>query len=1101
MTSTSLSHVLHHLCVLSEADTVRDLTDGELLERFRVGREETAFALLVQRHGPMVQGVCRRLLADVHAAEDAFQATFLVLVRKAASIRKQDSVASWLYGVARRIAVKARLRLARGSALERQSLAMRQPEPCDEMTWQELQTVLDEELDQLPEKYRQALVLCGLDGKTHEQAARELGCPKSSLSSRLARARELLRQRLARRGITVSSAALAAVLTEKASATVPALLTIATVRAARLAATAKTVAGLSTTVAALTEEGIKAMSTTKLKTGLAFLLATSLIVAGTALLAHQTSGPQAPQEKSEAQQLTAKPDADNRGPITDRYGDPLPPGALLRLGTVRMRHECATSCAAFTADSKTVIVSDMNGHIVFWDVATGKEVWRLGRVPGVHALAVSPDGKTLASGHWGKLFLWDMTTGAAVAHWPVENDAVMQILFAPNGKTVALRYQGKVIDLWDTTTGQKLHRLEGHLGNVFCMAMAPDGKTLASGSWQDPFVRLWDVATGKQVRRIGGHEGVVLSVAFAPDGKTLASSGNPIRFWDPATGKKLGEGDRTYNPQELTFFPDGKALAGLWNRKVVIWDAVTGKPLRESDSHRNMAHLVVSPDSQTIATSWGGPHTADLWDAATAKLRHSFQGHCERVTAVAFAGDGRTLFSTAGISGDAVTEWDLATGKVLRTIGANPNGANDLVLSPDRRFLAAAGYNDHTIRLWELATGKEGRRFRGHTQPIVSIRLSADGQSLASGSWYDKTLRIWDVGTGKEQRVIPLKQDWPCAAVLSPDGKTVAAGGFNGGHVKVWDTTAGQVIHELATPYHLVSTVAFAPDGKLLATGGTGGPACVLWEAATGKPVRSVGDGVNGTYQVVFSADGRTVAVGGLDGTVSLWEVTTGQKRADFRAHRGAVHALAFSADGIRLASGSDDTTVLVWDVTGQPRDRQLHMVLSPVQLEDLWSDMTGADGLKAHRAVWRLTAAPRQSLPFFTQRIKPAAAPPAEVSEQVARLLVELDSEEFAVREKAAAELKKLGKAALPPLRKALRESLSAEVRRRVGSELERLEQDEAARWTGCLRALEVLEHLGTPDARSLLETYARGEPNARLTQEANAVLKRLNNRPASSP
>src|SRR5436309_8156953 len=251
MPAASLSHVLRHLRTLSQAQATRDLNDGELLERFRVHREETAFALLVQRHGPMVLGVCRRMLADVHAAEDAFQATFLVLVRKAASIRKWDTVASWLHGVTRRIAVKARLRTARDRALERRSLAMPRAEPCEELTWHELRAVLDEELEQLPEKYRTPLVLCGLEGKTHEQAARELGCPKSSLSSRLVRARELLRTRLTRRGITLSAAAFAGVLAEKATASVPALLTIATVRAAMQ----KAGEGITASVAALTEEG------------------------------------------------------------------------------------------------------------------------------------------------------------------------------------------------------------------------------------------------------------------------------------------------------------------------------------------------------------------------------------------------------------------------------------------------------------------------------------------------------------------------------------------------------------------------------------------------------------------------------------------------------------------------------------------------------------------------------------------------------------------------------------------------------------------------------------------------------------------------------
>src|SRR5262249_25652487 len=149
-----------------------DLTDGDLLGRFCRRGEETAFALLVQRHGPMVLSVCRRVAENADDAEDAFQATFLVLARRAASIQKQSSLASWLYGVARRVAAHARSRAARRRAQERRSLPMPRPEPCDELTWRELRGVLDDELGRLPDKYRAPVVLCYLEGKSQEQAAR-----------------------------------------------------------------------------------------------------------------------------------------------------------------------------------------------------------------------------------------------------------------------------------------------------------------------------------------------------------------------------------------------------------------------------------------------------------------------------------------------------------------------------------------------------------------------------------------------------------------------------------------------------------------------------------------------------------------------------------------------------------------------------------------------------------------------------------------------------------------------------------------------------------------------------------------------------------------
>jgi RNA polymerase sigma factor (sigma-70 family) len=221
----------------------------------------------------MVLGVCRRVLGDAHAAEDAFQATFLVLARRAAAIRDQASVGSWLYGVAQRIACKARARAAARRDRERQAADM-PGEPLDELTWQELRGILDEEVGRLPDKYRAAVVLCHLEGKSYEQAARELGCPKSTLASRLERALELLRGQLARRGLTLTAGALATELGEKATAApVAALLALNIVKAATGVAAGKTLeAGmLSPRALTLAEEAMKTM--TGIKGKLVVLLA------------------------------------------------------------------------------------------------------------------------------------------------------------------------------------------------------------------------------------------------------------------------------------------------------------------------------------------------------------------------------------------------------------------------------------------------------------------------------------------------------------------------------------------------------------------------------------------------------------------------------------------------------------------------------------------------------------------------------------------------------------------------------------------------------------------------------------------------------------
>jgi RNA polymerase sigma factor (sigma-70 family) len=247
-----------------------DSSDAELLERFVCQRDETAFEALLRRHGPLVWSVCCRVLAEEHAAEDAFQATFLVLVRKARSVSKQASIRSWLHGVALRVALRARQQEQLRRRREHETPS-RSP---GEATWQDVRPILDEEIQRLPEKYRLPVILCYLEGQTNDEAARLLNCPRGTIATRLARARERLRSRLVRRGVTLSAGTLTAMLTDNAmSAAVPSLL---------LAQTAKVVlmGAASVSITALTEGVLHAMFLSKIKVASAFVLVLAAI-AGT----------------------------------------------------------------------------------------------------------------------------------------------------------------------------------------------------------------------------------------------------------------------------------------------------------------------------------------------------------------------------------------------------------------------------------------------------------------------------------------------------------------------------------------------------------------------------------------------------------------------------------------------------------------------------------------------------------------------------------------------------------------------------------------------------------------------------------------------------
>lgn len=307
MATSQMNGVIQHLRGTVLLRDGAGLTDGQLLEDYISRRDEAALAALVHRHGPMVWGVCSRVLRNYHDAEDAFQATFLVFVRKVASIASRELLANWLYGVAHQTALKARATAARRKGRERQVLEMPEPAVEEQDLWRDLQPLLDEELSRLPDKYRTVIVLCELEGKSRKEAAQQLACPEGTVAGRLARARVMLAKRLTQRGIALSGGALAAVLSQKvAAAGVPSSVVSSTIKAANLLAAGQSAGVVTAKVAALTEGVVQAMFTTKIKSVLAVVLAVGLVLGGAAGLLYQAQAGEQPMAKEEL--LAAKKD-------------------------------------------------------------------------------------------------------------------------------------------------------------------------------------------------------------------------------------------------------------------------------------------------------------------------------------------------------------------------------------------------------------------------------------------------------------------------------------------------------------------------------------------------------------------------------------------------------------------------------------------------------------------------------------------------------------------------------------------------------------------------------------------------------------------------
>jgi RNA polymerase sigma factor (sigma-70 family) len=451
MAHPSLDKVMRHVRNLAAGQNASDQTDGELLRAFSAGDDQAAFAALAKRHGPLVLAVCRRVLGQLQDAEDAFQATFVVLARNAARLVQKGSLSSWLHGVAYRIALNARRLSARRRWHERQAKSMVPTNPAWEAGWREVQLLLDEEVQRLPEKYREPFILCCLESQSCAAAARRMGLKEGTVWSRLAEARKRLQKRLSRRGVELTAVLGAAALTGN-PATAAAL-----VAKAVSAATAPALPA-SGAVAVLVKGMARCLLLKKVKVGVVMFLAVSAMVGVTGMGAYQASLPEraAFQKKNTGPPPVAKDQgtlpAKKDLPIaTDQYGDPLPRGAVSRIGSLQLFHGSQFSALVYSPDGKTLAACAYDSVIRQWDTATRKEVRQFqGQQQGVRSLAISPDGKLLAAAGFGEVKIWRLDLASnrefALAGTGAGADA---LAFSRDGKHLAVATKDHGICIWE----------------------------------------------------------------------------------------------------------------------------------------------------------------------------------------------------------------------------------------------------------------------------------------------------------------------------------------------------------------------------------------------------------------------------------------------------------------------------------------------------------------------------------------------------------------------------------------------------------------------------------------------------------------------------
>lgn len=948
-----------------------DGSDGDCLARFLDGRDEAAFAELVRRHGPMVYGACRRVLANGPEADDAFQATFFVLARKADTIR--GNVRSWLYGVAVRVSQKARVQAVRRRV--RQMAAAKPEAVLSPPTDRDLWAVLDEELARLPEELRQAILACDLNGLSRSKAAAELGWPEGTVVKRLTKARETLAARLTRRGISLGGGALAIALAETATAAVPGALLLDTARQAVSFAFGG--GGGSHAVQNLAEGVMRSLKMSVLKVWFAVGLLAVTLAGGGLMLAEgpgeSKGGPPAA--------AAVKPEPGKAGTMwKERYAVEYtgslpvsvafsPDGKLLLTGDTagevmalilgndnptyrwKTKVEGSHAAAAYSADGKRVYATTRHGVRVL-DAADGKEVGRIeAKDSNPIALGVFPF-KLVGGMLTQTRIVFGNSRGYSVKFWfenvansngtietstaakgaAPKDPAAVPLAVDPKGRsaimTGPLDPETKTNVLWayvcgDYEKGSPGNRvMAGHEATVVSAAWAKDGATAVTGD-ADGRVIVWDAATMKETRRVelGSR---VAALAISDDGRRTAAyvlgKTGEVFVWDTAKPSNAPKPIHT-DPSEfagpsshasLSFSPDGKRLAGCASdlRLLNFLGRLNGKV--------RVWELAAEPKSQLPP-------------------KHLYTIPLPKGSSSNFVIQHNHVMIAPSAKEGAIDYRDPRDGTILSRLVLGKFAIGKVAMSSDKQWMAAERHpagngfgvgipaQDFVADIWDMKAMK-----RDASIPGVSRILDVEAGRTAIVR--EKKVEIWDNVTCKLVKAAPFAHARIDAARFSPDGKTLAISDQN--ELVLWRWVEGA--HERIELGRTVGSLAFSPDGKLLAEGPSPRENIVIRDVATRQIAKSLVKGNRvwmNVPRLLFTQGGRVlIAVDSIEVAknvpaphrIHLWDTQTGEIAHEIAIPSGVPKCIDVSPNGRYLIATIEDESGLklsAWEIGGGAAD------------------------------------------------------------------------------------------------------------------------------------------------------------------------------------